>query len=101
MKALVYKGPGKQAIEDRPIHCRTTDAIVKIVKTTICEPTFTSSRATCQHAHRAERQYRARVASFFQAVLLVSPAHRFQTNRGTGRASLRRRPRNGEQCRRA
>jgi len=38
MKALVYKGPGKKAIEDRPIPdiAAPTDAIVKIVKTTIC-----------------------------------------------------------------
>ena len=38
MKALVYRGPGLKAIEDRPkpqIQA-STDAIVKIVKTTIC-----------------------------------------------------------------
>jgi alcohol dehydrogenase len=38
MKALVYQGPGKKALEDRPVPEITapTDAIVKIVKTTIC-----------------------------------------------------------------
>ena len=38
MKAFVYKGPGRKALEDRPIPEITTptDAIVKIVKTTIC-----------------------------------------------------------------
>ena len=38
MKALVYNGPGKKALEDRPKPDVTapTDAIVKIVKTTIC-----------------------------------------------------------------
>src|ERR1700731_909860 len=38
MKALVYRGPGQKALEDRPKpEIRTsTDAIVKIVKTTIC-----------------------------------------------------------------
>jgi alcohol dehydrogenase len=38
MKALVYKGPGKKALEDRakPEISAPTDAIVKIVKTTIC-----------------------------------------------------------------
>lgn len=38
MKALVYKGPGKKAIEERPIPqiSSATDAIVKISKTTIC-----------------------------------------------------------------
>jgi alcohol dehydrogenase len=38
MKALVYLGPNKKALEDRPIPDITmpTDAIVKIVKTTIC-----------------------------------------------------------------
>jgi alcohol dehydrogenase len=38
MKALVYKGPGKKAVEDRPTPeiSAPTDAIVKIVKTTIC-----------------------------------------------------------------
>jgi alcohol dehydrogenase len=38
MKALVYYGPGKMALEDRPMPQVTaaTDAIVKIHKTTIC-----------------------------------------------------------------
>lgn len=38
MKALVYKGPGLKAVEDRPIPevQAATDAVVKISKTTIC-----------------------------------------------------------------
>ncbi|MDB4935095.1 MAG: threonine dehydrogenase/Zn-dependent dehydrogenase [Labilithrix sp.] len=38
MKALVYGGPGKRALEDKPKPTiqKTTDAIVKITKTTIC-----------------------------------------------------------------
>ena len=38
MKAFVYRGPGKKALEDhpRPEITAPTDAIVKIVKTTIC-----------------------------------------------------------------
>ena len=38
MKALVYHGPGKLAFEykDKPIIQTSTDAIVKILKTTIC-----------------------------------------------------------------
>ena len=38
MKAFVYRGPGKKSLEDRPKPEITalTDAIVKIVKTTIC-----------------------------------------------------------------
>ena len=38
MKALVYRGPGKKALEDhaKPEISASTDAIVKIVKTTIC-----------------------------------------------------------------
>jgi alcohol dehydrogenase len=38
MKALVYQGPGKKALEHRPKPkmAAPTDAIVKIVKTTIC-----------------------------------------------------------------
>src|SRR6204780_3661360 len=38
MKAFVYRGPGKKALEDHPKPEVTspTDAIVKIVKTTIC-----------------------------------------------------------------
>jgi alcohol dehydrogenase len=38
MKALVYHGPGKKAWEDKPkpVLVKPTDAIVKIVKTTIC-----------------------------------------------------------------
>jgi alcohol dehydrogenase len=38
MKALVYHGPGKKALEDmpRPVLKDPTDAIVKVLKTTIC-----------------------------------------------------------------
>ena len=38
MKALVYQGPGKKALEERPLPtiAAPTDAIVKITKTTIC-----------------------------------------------------------------
>ncbi|MGE4280269.1 MAG: zinc-dependent alcohol dehydrogenase family protein [Magnetospirillum sp.] len=38
MKALVYQGPGKKALEDRPKPriLDATDAIVKVTKTTIC-----------------------------------------------------------------
>jgi alcohol dehydrogenase len=38
MKAFVYKGPGKKALEDRPVPDvkASTDATVKIIKTTIC-----------------------------------------------------------------
>ena len=38
MKALVYKGPGKKALEDhpKPVITAPTDAIVKVSKTTIC-----------------------------------------------------------------
>ncbi len=38
MKALVYRGPGQKALEDRPMPRidLATDAIVKISKTTIC-----------------------------------------------------------------
>lgn len=38
MKALVYQGPGKKSVEERPTPDikNSTDAIVKIIKTTIC-----------------------------------------------------------------
>jgi len=38
MKALVFRGPGKLALEDKPapVIKAPTDAIVKITKTTIC-----------------------------------------------------------------
>jgi len=38
MKALVYLGPGKKAVEDRPqpVITAPTDAIVRITRTTIC-----------------------------------------------------------------
>jgi alcohol dehydrogenase len=38
MKALIYNGPGKKALENRPIPRidAATDAVVKILKTTIC-----------------------------------------------------------------
>src|ERR1039457_2746430 len=38
MKALVYHGPGKKSWEEKPLPVimKTTDAIVKILKTTIC-----------------------------------------------------------------
>lgn len=39
MKALVYQGPGKKAVEDRPVPNIQApgDAIVNITKTTICD----------------------------------------------------------------
>jgi alcohol dehydrogenase len=45
MKALVYRGPGKKALEERPKPEITaaTDAIVKIVKTTICGTNLTQA----------------------------------------------------------
>ena len=38
MKALIYRGPGKKALEDhpKPDIAAATDAIVKMTKTTIC-----------------------------------------------------------------
>ncbi len=38
MQALVYHGPGKKALEERPVPTllKPTDAIVKVTKTTIC-----------------------------------------------------------------
>lgn len=38
MKALIYQGPGKKSLEERPmpVISKSTDAIVKIIKTTIC-----------------------------------------------------------------
>jgi alcohol dehydrogenase len=38
MKALVFHGPGKLALEDKPkpVIAASTDAIVKVIKTTIC-----------------------------------------------------------------
>ncbi len=38
MKALVYQGPGKKALEDRPMPevSAPTDAVVRITRTTIC-----------------------------------------------------------------
>ncbi len=38
MKALVYEGPGKKSLEERPVPTlgSATDAIVKITRTTIC-----------------------------------------------------------------
>lgn len=38
MKALVYRGPGLKALEDRPrpTILKPDDAVVKVTKTTIC-----------------------------------------------------------------
>src|SRR5205814_1306279 len=38
MKALVYRGPGRKALEERPLPriAAASDAIVKITRTTIC-----------------------------------------------------------------
>ncbi len=38
MKALVYHGPGKISLEEKPkpVLCDATDAIVRVTKTTIC-----------------------------------------------------------------
>src|SRR6202163_3241296 len=64
MKAFVYRGPGKKALEERPRPDITapTDAIVKVVKTTICGtdlhilkgdvPTCQRGRAAARHARR-------------------------------------------------
>ena len=40
MKALVYRGPGQKSLEDRPqpVLRAAGDAIVKMLKTTICGP---------------------------------------------------------------
>jgi hypothetical protein len=47
MKALVYHGPGKRALEDKPkpVIKAPTDAIVKITKTTICGTAFVPAPA--------------------------------------------------------
>jgi hypothetical protein len=47
MKALVYQGPGKKQLEDRPMPQieAPTDALVKIVKTTICGTDLHISKA--------------------------------------------------------
>ena len=38
MKALVYHGPGQKALKDkdRPVSLEDTDAIVRVIKTTVC-----------------------------------------------------------------
>jgi alcohol dehydrogenase len=38
MKALIYQGPGKKSLEDRPVPeiIHAADAVIKITKTTIC-----------------------------------------------------------------
>ncbi len=38
MKALVYHGPGKHAWEEKskPVVIATTDAVVRVLRTTIC-----------------------------------------------------------------
>ena len=49
MKALVYLGDGKKAFQDKPkpVITAATDAIVRIVKTTICG-TDQIGRASCR-----------------------------------------------------
>ena len=60
MKALVYHGPGKKALEERPKPKLQAigDAIVKITKTTICG-TEKHRDATC-HQQRTEHRFRRR-----------------------------------------
>jgi threonine dehydrogenase-like Zn-dependent dehydrogenase len=60
MKALVYHGPGKIALEERPKPKLQAigDAIVKITKTTICG-TEKHRDATC-HQQRTEHRFRRR-----------------------------------------
>jgi D-arabinose 1-dehydrogenase-like Zn-dependent alcohol dehydrogenase len=50
MKALVYLGPDKKALQERPKPTigAATDAIVRINRTTICGTDLISSRETCQ-----------------------------------------------------
>ena len=62
MKALVYQGPGKKALEDRPKPDITapTDAIVKITKTTICGTDLHILKgdvATCQRGRTRFASY--------------------------------------------
>jgi alcohol dehydrogenase len=44
MKALVYHGPGKKSLDERPVPqlACATDAIVKVTRTTISAPISTS-----------------------------------------------------------
>jgi alcohol dehydrogenase len=76
MKALVYHGPGKLALEDKPMPIITapTDAIVKITKTTICGtdlhimkgdvPTVTDGRILGHEGVGIIEQIGASVSSF-------------------------------------
>ena len=56
MKALIYQGPGKMALEDRPVPqiVAATDAIVKIHKTTICGTDLHISKGMSPPASRVE-----------------------------------------------
>ena len=58
MRALVYQGPGKKTVEDRPKPetAAPSDAIVKLVKTTICGTDLQSSKAMCRPARPADRR---------------------------------------------
>ena len=56
MKALVYRGPEKIAVEDIPVPkiIEADDAIVRVTTSTICGPTFTSGTGECRRLSRAE-----------------------------------------------
>jgi alcohol dehydrogenase len=76
MQALVYQGPGKHALEDKPkpILTAATDAIVRITKTTICGtdlhilkgdlPTVTAGRILGHEGVGVVEQVGASVAAF-------------------------------------
>ena len=56
MKALVYHGQGKRALEDKPkpVIKAPTDAVVKITKTTICGTDLHIMKGMCQQLQMAE-----------------------------------------------
>ena len=55
MKARVYGGPGKKALEERPnpLVREATDAVVKLVKAAICGTGLHILRATSRPTRRA------------------------------------------------
>jgi alcohol dehydrogenase len=81
MKALVYHGPGKLAVEDKPAPTIEipTDAIVKITKTTICGtdlhimkgdvPTVTEGRILGHEGVGIIKQIGANISNFSVGVI--------------------------------
>lgn len=80
MKALVYQGSGKLALENKPkpVISDPTDVIVKITKTTICGTDLHIKKGMFQRSPRAA-SWGTKVSVSLNRLAPVSPISRWAT----------------------